>query len=53
VSGLRPPTWPRPELVVDLLHKAVYAFTTGAVADALAPHRPWTRTAPRRPATAP
>jgi hypothetical protein len=34
--GAPPPTWPRPELVVDLLHKAVYGFTTGAVADALA-----------------
>ncbi|MFG2352739.1 hypothetical protein [Streptomyces sp. NPDC048521] len=31
-----PATWPRRELVVDVLHKAVYAFTTGAVADALA-----------------
>jgi hypothetical protein len=34
--GAPPATWPRRELVVDLLHKAVYAFTTGAVADALA-----------------
>lgn len=34
--GAPPPTWPRQELVVDLLHKAVYAFATGAVADALA-----------------
>ncbi|GHH71778.1 hypothetical protein GCM10018793_07750 [Streptomyces sulfonofaciens] len=34
--GAPPETWPRGELVVDLLHKAVYAFTTGAVADALA-----------------
>ncbi|MCA1702109.1 MAG: hypothetical protein LC808_02100 [Actinobacteria bacterium] len=34
--GAPPPTWPRAELVVDLLHKAVYAFATGAVADALA-----------------
>jgi hypothetical protein len=33
--GAPPQTWPRPELAVDLLHKAVYAFTTGAVADAL------------------
>jgi hypothetical protein len=32
--GPPPPTWPRPELAVDLLHKAVYAFATGA--DALA-----------------
>jgi hypothetical protein len=34
--GAPPPTWPRPELAVDLLHKAVYAFATGVVADALA-----------------
>lgn len=34
--GAPPQTWPRKELVVDLLHKAVYAFATGAVADALA-----------------
>jgi hypothetical protein len=34
--GAPPTTWPRPELAVDLLHKAVYAFATGAVADALA-----------------
>ncbi|MEV5436501.1 hypothetical protein AB0K80_10760 [Streptomyces sp. NPDC052682] len=34
--GAPPQTWPRPELAVDLLHKAVYAFATGFVADALA-----------------
>jgi hypothetical protein len=34
--GAPPQTWPRLELVVDLLHKAVYAFVTGLVADALA-----------------
>jgi hypothetical protein len=34
--GAPPSTWPRRELVVDLLHKTVYAFATGAVADALA-----------------
>ena len=34
--GAPPQTWPRSELAVDLLHKAVYGFTTGAVADALA-----------------
>lgn len=28
--------WPRRELIVDLLHKAVYAFVTRIVADALA-----------------
>ena len=34
--GAPPQTWPRKELVVDVLHKAVYAFVTGVVADALA-----------------
>ncbi|MGZ3097387.1 hypothetical protein [Streptomyces sp. H62] len=34
--GAPPSTWPRRELVIDLLHKSVYAFVTGAVADALA-----------------
>ncbi|WP_221361549.1 hypothetical protein [Streptomyces beigongshangae] len=34
--GAPPSTWPRRELVVDVLHKAVYAFATGVVADALA-----------------
>lgn len=34
--GAPPQTWPRRELVVDLLHKSVYAFATGLVADALA-----------------
>ncbi|MBQ0864636.1 MULTISPECIES: hypothetical protein [unclassified Streptomyces] len=34
--GAPPPAWPRSELAVDLLHKAVYALATGAVADALA-----------------
>jgi hypothetical protein len=34
--GAPPPSWPRGELAVDVLHKAVYAFATGAVADALA-----------------
>ncbi|GAA3731214.1 hypothetical protein GCM10022205_15760 [Spinactinospora alkalitolerans] len=33
--GAPPWTWPRDELVIDLAHKAVYAFTTGAVADRL------------------
>jgi len=35
--GAPPWTWPTDEQAIDLLHKAVYAFTTGAVADALAP----------------
>ena len=33
--GAPPWTWPVDEQVVDLLHKAVYAFATGAVADML------------------
>ncbi len=35
--GAPPWTWPEDEQALDLLHKAVYAFTTGLVADALAP----------------
>lgn len=48
--GAPPLSWPREELVIDVAHKAVYAFATGAVADALiAPSpgtsvtRPWQR----------
>jgi hypothetical protein len=33
--GAPPWTWPADEQVVDLLHKAVYAFVTGAVVDRL------------------
>ncbi len=33
--GAPPWTWPRDELIIDVLHKAVYASVTGAVADAL------------------
>jgi hypothetical protein len=33
--GAPPWTWPRDEQAIDLLHKAVYAFATGAVADRL------------------
>lgn len=50
--GAPPPTWPRTELVVDVLHKAVYGFVTGAVADALAARNgpgPGERHAARRP----
>ncbi|MEU0165139.1 hypothetical protein ABZ214_06730 [Streptomyces iakyrus] len=50
--GAPPTTWPRAELVVDLLHKAVYGFVTGAVADALAARNgpgPGERHAARRP----
>jgi hypothetical protein len=39
-QGAPPWTWPRDELVVDVLHKAVYAFTTGVIADALAEDTP-------------
>ena len=35
--GAPPWTWPVEEQVVDLLHKAVYAFVTGAVVDRLVP----------------
>jgi hypothetical protein len=35
-AGAPPWTWPRRELAVDLLHKTVYAYATGAVADLLA-----------------
>lgn len=34
--GAPPQTWPRRELAVDVLHKTVYGFATGAVADGLA-----------------
>ncbi|MEY9487035.1 hypothetical protein RKD26_002829 [Streptomyces calvus] len=50
--GAPPPTWPRRELAVDLLHKTVYAFATGAVADALADRSgpgPGQRHAAKRP----
>jgi hypothetical protein len=33
--GAPPWTWPHDEQVIDLTHKAVYAFATGAVADYL------------------
>ena len=34
--GAPPQTWPRRELAVDVLHKTVYGFAAGVVADALA-----------------
>ena len=37
--GAPPWTWPGGEQVVDLVHKAVYAYVTGAVADALIARR--------------
>ncbi|CAA9471860.1 MAG: hypothetical protein AVDCRST_MAG65-827 [uncultured Solirubrobacteraceae bacterium] len=33
--GAPPVTWPRSELVIDVAHKAIYSFATGAFADAL------------------
>ncbi|QMU29816.1 hypothetical protein [Adhaeribacter radiodurans] len=33
--GALPWTWPKDEQVIDLVHKGIYAFTTGAVADLL------------------
>ena len=47
--GAPPWTWPVDEQAIDLLHKAVYAFATGAAADRLipgpagipAPRAPW------------
>ena len=35
--GAPPWTWPRNEQVIDLMHKAVYAYATGVVADRLVP----------------
>jgi hypothetical protein len=48
--GAPPWTWPVDEQAIDLLHKAIYAFVTGAVADRLVdgpagipePRKPWT-----------
>ncbi len=34
-TGALPWTWPEDEQVVDLVHKAVYAFVSGSVADQL------------------
>ena len=39
-QGAPPWTWPRDELVIDVLHKGVYAFATGAIADMLAQDPP-------------
>ncbi len=33
--GSLPWTWPKEEQVIDLIHKGVYAFVTGAIADSL------------------
>ncbi len=49
--GALPWTWPVDEQVIDLLHKAVYAFSTGVVADRLIPGPPGVPE-PRKPWTA-
>jgi hypothetical protein len=46
--GAPPWTWPVDEQAIDLLHKGVYAFATGAVADRLVPGPPGIP-APRKP----
>jgi hypothetical protein len=46
--GAPPWTWPRDELVIDLLGKSVYAFATGALSDALV--KPAPTSSARRPA---
>lgn len=49
-AGAPPQTWPRAEPLADLVHKAVYALATGAVADALAARSgPGRRHAAKRP----
>ncbi len=45
--GAPPWTWPREELIVDVVHKGVYALATGAVADALV--RPLPGSSAKRP----
>jgi len=37
--GAPPATWPRDELVVDVLHKAIYSVVTGLVAERIVPPR--------------
>lgn len=39
-TGAPPPSWPRLERRIDVLHKAVYSLVTGAVADVLISPRP-------------
>jgi hypothetical protein len=45
--GAPPWTWPRDELIIDVTHKAVYSFVTGALTDALVTPSP-TSSARRR-----
>jgi len=47
-AGALPWTWPVDEQVIDLAHKAIYAYATGVVADRLVPGPPGVP-APRRP----
>ena len=46
--GAPPWTWPVDEQAIDLLHKAIYGFVTGAVADRLVPGPPGIPS-PRKP----
>jgi len=46
--GAPPWTWPRDELVIDVAHKHVYSFVTGALADAIT--SPLPASSARRPA---
>ena len=39
-QGAPPWTWPKDELVIDVLHKSIYGFATGLIADALATDPP-------------
>src|SRR3954469_833891 len=47
-AGAPPWTWPRDELMIDLSHKALYAFVTGALSDMLVAPTP--ASSARRPA---
>jgi hypothetical protein len=49
--GTPPWTWPVDEQALDLTHKAIYSFVTGAVADRLVPPPAEGGPAPRRPWT--
>jgi hypothetical protein len=46
--GSLPWTWPVDEQIIDLVHKTIYGFATGVVADRLVPGPPGIP-APRRP----
>jgi hypothetical protein len=38
-AGAPPPSWPRSELLIDVLFKTVYSVATGLLADRLIPPR--------------